>query len=427
MKMNNIASSLLTVLALSGAALVAPSQAKAAEEKADSQVVQVKKVEKRKTRTLSQSIGKKITKAFDAFTEEDYKGALNILLDLDPSDGYDKAYVYRFIGTLYYYTDQQQKSLRYLKEAADMDVLNQAEQEAALKQVGDMYAGAEKWRDALKYYQKWMDFSGKEDPDVWVRIANAHYSMKQLSKVIAPADKAIALYKKPNKNPYVLKVASYFERKQYRPASKVLEKLVVLEPKEKRWWIQLATMYVLLNNNTKALATYDLAYKQGFIDKENEAKALAQLFASADVPYKSAKLQEEFINAGLLKTDESALSTLANTWHSAKELDKAIEYYGKAGDASNDGKYFLKQGNLLLEQEKYKSAQAALNKALKTGNLKDPGRAHLALAQAYFFNEQYLPAIKQVRLAKNYGNTRKTAASWENYVRDEATRKGVKL
>ncbi|WP_341503575.1 tetratricopeptide repeat protein [Gallaecimonas sp. GXIMD4217] len=426
--MTKLASSLLAVLALSTGVLAMPSQAIAAEEaKPESQVVQVKKVAKRKTRTLSQSAGKKVSKAFDLFTEENYKGALDVLLDLDPRDGYDKAYVYRFIGTLYYYTEQHDKSLRYLKEAADMDVLNQAEQEGTLKQVGDMYAQAEKWRDAMKYYYKWMDFSGKEDPDVWVRIANAHYSLKELDKVIPVADKAIARYKKPNKNPYVLKVASYFERKMYKPASKVLEELVRIEPKEKRWWVQLATMYVLLNDNVKALATYDLAYKQGFINKETEAKALAQLFASQEVPYKSAKLQEEFLKAGILKADESSYSTLANTWHSAKELDKAIEYYGKAGEAGNNGKYFLKQGNLLLEQEKYQAAQAALGKAIAAGDLRQPGRAHLALAQAYFFQQKYLDAIKELRLAKKYDDARKTAVSWEGYVREEAGRKGVKL
>lgn len=421
MKMKKIASSLLAVLALAGTAL--PSAVVHAEDN----TVQVKQLPKRKTQALSESAGRAITKAYDLFGKEDYKGALEILLDMSPRDGYDKAYVDRFIGTIYYYQEKYDQSLQYLKRSADSEQLNQSEQESALRQVGQMLQQREKWRESLTYLQKWMDYSGKESADVFTMMAQAHYQLKQLDKVVPLADKAIGLYKKPNKNPYVLKLAAYFDRKMYKPMVPVLEELVKLEPKEKQWWMQLGQTYMLVNNTDKALATYDLAYKQGFLDKENEGKVLAQLFASQDVPYKSALIQERFMKAGIIPETEQSLSTLANTWHNAKELDKAIAYYGRAGEAGKEGKHFLKQGNLLLEQEKYDSAITALTKAINAGNLSQPGRAHLALAQAYFFKKSYLDAIKQIRLAKKYDDTKKTATSWEGYVREEATRKGVNL
>lgn len=424
MKMKKLASSLLAVLALAGT--VTLSQSAVAEDN----VVQVKQVPKRKTQALSESAGRSVSKAYDLFSKEDYAGSLKIMLDMSPRDGYDKAYVDRFIGTIYYYQEKYDQSLQYLKRAADSGQLNQAEQEGVLRQVGQMLQQQEKWKESLSYLEKWMDYSGKESADVYTMMAQAHYQMKQLDKVVPLADKAIKLYKKPNKNPYVLKLAAYFERKMYKPMIPVLEELVKLEPKEKQWWMQLGQAYMLVNNTDKALATYALAYKQGFLTKENEGKVLAQLYANQDIPYKSAVIQEKFMKAGLIPQDESSLSTLANTWHNAKELDKAIDYYGKAGEAGDNGKDFLKQGNLLLEQEKYKAAIVALNKAVnaKTGlSHSEPGRAHLALAQAYFFQKSYLEALQQIKLAKNYDDTKKTATSWEGYVRDEAARKNVKL
>ncbi|WKE64447.1 tetratricopeptide repeat protein [Gallaecimonas kandeliae] len=419
--MKKLASSLLAVLALAGAVTLPQSAL------ADDNVVQVKEVPKRKTQALSESAGRPVTKAYDLFSKEDYAGALKILQDMSPHDGYDKAYVDRFIGTIYYYQEKWDQSLQYLKRAADSGALNQTEQEGVLRQVGQMLQQREKWRESLTYLQKWMDFSGKESADVFTMMAQAYYQMKELDKVVPFADKAIKLYKKPNKNPYVLKLAAFFDRKMYKQMVPVLEELVKLDPKEKQWWLQLGQTYMLVNDSDKALATYALAYKQGFLTKENEGKVLAQLYASQDIPYKSAIIQEKFMKAGLIPEDESSLAILANTWHNAKELDKAIEYYGRAGEAGKDGKHFLKQGNLLLEQEKYEKAIVALNKAIDAGNLSQPGRAYLALAQAYFFKHDYKGAIKQLRLAKGFDDTKKTATSWESYVKDEATRKGVQF
>lgn len=421
MKMKKALSSLLAILALVSVASL-PQLALAKDV-----VVQVKKVPKRKSVALSESMGRSITKAYDLFGKEKYQEALNIMQDLSPRSDYDKAYVKRFIGTIYYYQDKWDKSLQYLKEAADMNALNQTEQESALRQVGQMLQQKEKWRESLTYLNKWMDFSGKASSDVYTMMAQAYYQLKELDKVVEYADKAIAMYKEPNKNPYVLKLAAFYERKQYAKMVPVLKTLVHLEPKEKQWWMQLAQSYMLLNKTDDALATYALAYKQGFLKKENEGKVLAQLYANQDIPYKSAIIQEKFIKAGIIPADEKAYSTLANTWRNAKELDKAITYYGKAAKLSDNGKDYLKQGNLLIEKEDYDRAIEAFNAAIKAGKLPEPGQVHLSLAQAHFFKHQYLPAIQQLRLAAKFKDTAKTAKSWEGYVRDEAKRKGVNL
>ncbi|WP_406666801.1 tetratricopeptide repeat protein [Gallaecimonas sp. GXIMD1310] len=419
--MKKALSSLLAMLALVSVASL-PQLALAKDV-----VVQVKQVPKRKSVALSESMGRSIGKAYDLFEKAKYQDALNIVQDLSPRSDYDKAYVKRFIGTIYYYQDKWDKSLQYLKEAADMNALNQTEQESVLRQVGQMLQQKEKWRESLTYLNKWMDFSGKASADVYTLMAQAYYQLKELNKVVEYADKAIAMYKEPNKNPYILKLGAFYERKQYAQMVPVLKTLVHLDPKEKQWWMQLSQSYMLLNQTDNALATYALAYKQGFLKKENEGKVLAQLYANQDIPYKSAIIQEKFIKAGIIPADEKAYSTLANTWRNAKELDKAIAYYGKAAKLSDNGKDYLKQGNLLIEKEDFDRAIEAFNEAIKAGKLPEPGQVHLSLAQAYFFKHKYLPAIQQLRLAAKFKETAKTAKSWEGYVRDEAKRKNVDL
>ena len=60
---------------------------------------------------------------------------------------------------------------------------------------------------------------------------------------------------------------------------------------------QLGTFYMMEDQYAKALQTMELAYKQGYLEKESEIKALAQLYATNEIPIKSAQLQETYIGA----------------------------------------------------------------------------------------------------------------------------------
>ena len=130
-----------------------------------------------------------------------------------------------------------------------------------------------------------MEFTGKEDPQTYVKIAQAYYELRQLDKMIEPADKAIALFgDKPNQNPYILKLTSYYERKMYPEGVKTLETVLQLFPENKQWWTQLGMFYLLVEDYPKALATLDMANKQGFLTKESEFKTLASLYQSNGMP-----------------------------------------------------------------------------------------------------------------------------------------------
>jgi len=279
----------------------------------------------------------------------------------------------------------------------------------------------------LKNYNAWMKFTGKSDGNTWVKIAQAYYELKQLDKMIAPADKAIAAYgDKHNQNPYVLKIQSYYERKKYKDAVKVLETVIQIFPENKTWWTQLGMFYLLVENHEKGLATLDLAYKQGFLEKESEIKTLANLYAANEIPYKSAIILEKHIDSGLVKRDDSNLATLANSWHAAQHIDKAAKYYGEVAKMTNEAKHYRKQGMLLKQDEQFKAAIVALNKALELG-AKNKGRIQMSIAESHFYLEQYKQAYAAIQKAAKDPKTRKAARSWVSFIKDTALRKNVSI
>lgn len=388
------------------------------------------KVEKKKrpTQLIGPRVGKKVQKAFELYSADDIKGALDILLEIDASKDYDKAYVNRMIAVMYATLgDNEQLTIDYLQKAVGPDILNEGDHGESLKLLGDMQMQTKDFKGALKTYYAWMDFTGESDGQTYIKIANAHYSLKQLDKVIEPADKAIAAFgDKPNQNPYILKVTSYYERKKYKEAVNVLETVIQLFPENKQWWVQLPMFYLLIEDYDKAVQTLDLAYKLGHLDKEGQIKTLASLYSQSATPYKAAKLLEKYIASGLVKRDDKNIASLANAWHSAQHIDKAAGYYGELAKMTNSAKHYRKQGMLLKQDEQFEKAIVALNKAIELG-VSNQGRLHMSIAESYFYLEDYKKAYSSIEQAMKDPSVRKSAKGWKSFIADTARRKNVTI
>jgi len=385
---------------------------------------------KRPTQLVGPKIGKKVQKAFEFYAAEtpDIDSALAILLDANPKKDYDKAYVSYFIAQMYAMKGNKvAESIKYLKAAVGPDVLNTPDQGGGLKLLADLQMQTKDYKNALKNYYAWMEFTGKDDGNTWVKIAQANYELKQLAKMIVPADKAIAAFgDTPNQNPYILKLTSYYERKKYKEAISVLETVILIFPENKSWWSQLPMFYLLVENYPKALQTLDLAYKQGFLEKESQFKTLANLYSSSEAPYKAAMLLEKHIASGEITRDDKNISALANAWHAAQHISTAAKYYGELAKLTNEAKHYRKQGMLLKQDEQFNKAIPALQKALELG-IKNKGRIYMSIAESYFYLEKYKKAYAAINKAMEDPKSRKAAKSWKGFIADTANRKKVSI
>lgn len=404
--------------------LAAPfAEAKVPAEKAEL-VKQLKK--ERGGKALGPRIGKKVQKAFELYSADDIKGGLEILLEVEAKDDFDKAYVDRFIGNMYAQEGQIELALKHLKSAKELDELPFDDHKGVIKLMADLSLQEKKYEDALAYYKEFLAFSHDEDPNVYLRMANSYYELKQYDEVLAPARTAIKLFDKPNQNPYVLVMASYYERKMYPEATKAVEDLVKNFPENPKWWTQLGMFYMLTEDYERGLSTMEVAHKQGYLKTESQIKQLAQLYASNGIPYKAAIIQEEFLNKGLIKKTSQTLSVMASTFQNAKEFGKAAKYFGEAAELSKDGDLYRKQGTAYMINEEYEKAVKAFRLALKNG-VKREGPVHMGIAEGEFYLENWKSAYAAIQEAKKDKNTAKSAQGWEGYIKDTASRKGTQL
>jgi tetratricopeptide (TPR) repeat protein len=200
-----------------------------------------------KSNLVGERAGKKVQKAFEAYQADNLDEAILILRETKTSEGFDRAYVNKFLGNLIASKDDgYREALKYLAPSVEEKFLNDGEHAATLKMVADLSLSLSKYNDAIKWYNKWLDFTCKNSGEVHLRIATAYYEMEQYDKVVAPSDKAIQYTPKDKlkSTPYQLKLQSYSERKQYKNALRVAEDLVLAFPTEGKWWTMLGAFYM---------------------------------------------------------------------------------------------------------------------------------------------------------------------------------------
>ncbi|QTH71930.1 tetratricopeptide repeat protein [Pseudoalteromonas xiamenensis] len=420
MKQFSKATALALLLSISGsvvstAVLAEPDYAKIEERK------------KAKTKIMGERVGKKVVKAFELYNEDKIDEAIALLRDIEASDDYDKATVDRYLGQLLAQKEQMSDAAKYIAQAIKPEALNFKDQADTMKLYGDLLMGLERYDEAIKAYNAWMDYSGDQDPKVFALVAQAYFQLKNYNSVVKNADKAIELSKeKPVKDFYQLKVGAYFELKQYKNLVEVAETMVKVFPTDAKVWTNLGRFYMQTEEFQKGLTVMQVAYNKGYIETETDYKVLASYYSLVDIPWKAAKYYEQFINEGKVKRTKPNVSALASYYHAAKHIKEAAKYYEEAAKFDNDSELYRRAGALLVELQSYPAAIERLNKALELGSTKK-GSIYSSLAEAYLYQDKYKQAYEAILKAQDDPSTVKFAKSWAGFIKDKARRKGVSL
>ncbi|NRQ41509.1 hypothetical protein HRH59_02825 [Rheinheimera sp. YQF-2] len=417
-KFKTLSSALIILTALGVAiapvsAAVQPDMAKVEERKA------------RKTQIVGERVGKVLVKAFELYNEEKLDEAIAILLEAKSSNAFDTATLNRFLGNLYATKDEKQ-AIKYLTLAVAPDELTFNDQAGSLKLLADMLLQDKQYQKAIKAYESWIMFTGEQNSDAYMRIANAYYLMNQYDKVLAPADDAIRFSPKPIEGPYQLKMAALYETKRYKELITVVETMVQLFPENKQFWVYLGNFYTLTEEFSKSLSTLQLAYSQGYLEKDSEVRMLAQMYANNNIPYKAAVTMEKHMKSGLVKRDKTNLNFIASNYQSAREFLKAAEYYGEVAKLTNDADAYRRQGSAYSAVQRYNEAIAAYDKALSM-NVDKPSGVYMSLVDAYFYQQKYREAYAALMNAKKDPGMSRQVRGWESYIKDKAKQKGISL
>lgn len=374
----------------------------------------------KKVQALSQHTARKLKSAQDELADEKYADALSDLIELRDSlkkgESYAMALTEQMIAYVYIGQEKYNKAFPHLQKAVNLHALPDQIQHGLLLTMAQLYAAKSEYRKALDILKKWFKNEKNPPASAYVLAARCYYSLQKMRPARRYIKLAIAADDTPHQSWYALLVGVDYQLKHYSEAIGALKKMVVFWPDKAEYWHQLYGLYLLTNQNTKALSVMQVAYEKGLVDKEDDLLNLARLELGHGMPYYAAHIVSKGLKDKIIKSNLDNLQLLVTAWVQAQEIDNALTVLDKAAAMSDDGKLYLKRAQLCYGQANWKCAVKAAKQASRKDGLDEPGKPYIFSGMALVQTKHYKQAKASFEKAKKYDKSRKQARSWINYI-----------
>lgn len=372
---------------------------------------------------LSESTYNRLNNALESMGEEKYDEAVKELEQLQKArlSDYEKATVNQYLGHLAAQREQYRDAIRYFSEAVRLNQMpNQTHFEMIL-QIAQLHNALEQYDEALEQLDFWFCISTEESKkvaEVWVLKASLHVQKEEYRESLDAINTAIEIAEEVPESWYRTKLGLLLELEDYRPAVDVAKILVEIDPDRKEYWSQLSGIYMELDEKEEAMGALHLAYRRGLLDRGSEYTQLAGLLQQMKAPRLAAEVMQDGLEKGIIDRTASNWEMAAGAWYQARELDRSLYAYEKAGELSNSGKIDFQRASIMTAEENWEGVLTAATRALEKGDLtqSQEGNAHLLIGMAHFNQNDLDRAEQAFNRAANYGTLRSAAREWLNHI-----------
>lgn len=393
----------------------------------------------KKVQAVSKKVAGILNEANEALQAEpaDYATAnsrLKAILALKPKlNTLEEALVHQSYG--YMYSDQEKyaQAIRAFKTALDLEGLSDSAQLNTQFNLGQLYMIEGKYDEGIPILENWFKQAENPAANAYMLIANA-YAQKASNLENDAREKAAygkawewakqgleKMDKAKPREPWMrLGAQLNLALEDYKTAGHWLRELVRRWPKE-NYLKQLTAIYGQLDKPRDALSVMEMARLGGYLDESKEISRLAQLYLYNEIPYKAARLLDENFKSNKLEQNQANYELLANAWTMAREYERALAPLERAAAASENGKLYVRLGQLHIDGERWKPAAVAIRKGLGKGGLESAGEAHLLLGISHFHEESFAAAQQAFERAGREKKTQKSARAWLQAIRARAS------
>lgn len=342
-------------------------------------------------------------------------------------NSYEIAMMHNFYAFIHYNLEDYGKAIVAFENVVQQAPIPESFEKSTLFSLAQLYMMQQDYDKVVAKLQRWEAINrGKIPAKNYVLKAQAMYQKKDYSTSLEYITQAIDLVEAdPDFGPiaqegwYILKRAIFFELKRPEDVKNVLLNKLVKHYSKGKYWIQLGGMYGELENETKQFAVLEMAFQQGYISKGSDMFNLAQLYYYHGAPFKAAKTMEAAFDSGELEKNLRNMRFLANCWTASKDVDKAIPALIAAAELSETGDLYSQLSQLYLNSDEWSQAIDAADKAIKKGELRQPGTVHLVKGMSLFNQQRFNDAMNELALAEKFKATLPMAKQWQKYVESE--------
>ncbi len=382
----------------------------------------------KQAQAVSKEVYDKILQAQEKVDEEDYKGALRILQNLNRSDKlteYERSNVLNYIGFVHYNVGNTTAAIATYEEMLRIPSLEEQIRKQTVYTLAQLNTMEERYNEAIRLLEQWFVLELNPAPDPYILYAQNLYQVNRFRDMIKPIETAMEIARKRQKpvkeDWYVLLNFAYFQQEDYRKVRDIQKIMLVNWPK-KRYWFSLAGAYTELGEENNLFASYDAAHTQKMLERESELVTMAQLYMQHEVPYKAATLLDAEMKSGRVKRNAKNYRLLSQAWSLAQEDEKSIPALKEAARLSNEGELDLRLGNAYLNLGRYAECVSAVQAGLRKGGIKSPDNAQISLGMCLYNQQKYSAAIRAFREARKTRRSVRIANQWVNVINSDIKR-----
>jgi hypothetical protein len=381
-------------------------------------------MEERKAGLVSEGTAKRINQLLELTTNEQYDEALAGFKALQPKvvgNAYEEALVLQNMGYVHLSKGGDadfRLAIQAFERALTLKALPIPTENSMVFNLAQLNMQLENYQKAITLLEGWFKATVNPPASANILMANALGLTNRWREALPYVQKAIASTPNPQESWYKLLLAAQYELKDYKGCADTLEILTSLYPENKKYWEQLAGMYMEINEDSKALAAMGLAYRKGFITEEKQLLNLARMYILNDAPFEAGKLLDQAIAAKQVTATDKNYALMAEAWIQAREWSKATDVLAKGCDLAADGEMCVRKAQIHVDQLEYNAAVKAVDRAFQKGTLKRPGYAYMIQGRAAAETRNFKAAEEAFKKARGFEETRNSANTWLDYLQE---------
>ncbi len=372
----------------------------------------------KQAQAVSKEFYEKIQKAQEQVDAENYDAALRIVNSLynpDKLTEYEQAQALNYLGFIQYNKGAIQQALNTYKKLLAIPELEPQMAKQVTLTTSQLYMMEEQYSQALQALDKWFTLETNPGPEQFILRAQILYNLNRFKDMINPIETGMKVARDRElpvkENWYTLLNFAYYQLEDFRKVRDIQKILLQNWPKA-GYWKTLAGAYTELGEDDKLIYAYDAAFTQGMLEQENEFVTMAQLYLSAEVPYKAAKLMQEKMDAGIVTKNEKNYRLLSQAWTLSMEDEKAIPALKSAASLATDGQLDARLASSYLIIGDYGECVSAARKAVNKGGLRNADSTHITLGMCLYNQRKYNEAKAAFRDAAKVPRSQRTAQQW---------------
>ena len=299
------------------------------------------------------------------------------------ANAYDKALAAQIASQAALNTDDEAAAEGYLKQAVDANALGNNQHFQLMLQLAQLQLQKDDYTNGFATLDKYLAESKSKRPADFAFKGQYLYQADRFAECIPPLKQAIETSTNPEDkvdNWTQILMVCYQEAGQLAEAVKVAEQLAAKSPNDKRAQMNLASIYLNSEQETKAAAVLEKLRAAGLMTEEKDYRQLYLTYANMDGKEKDViAVVNEGLQKGIVKPDYQTYLALAQAYYYSEQIPQAIEAWQKAAPLSKDGETYLNLARVLWQEGRVPEAKVAARAALDKG-LKKPDDAKKIIA-----------------------------------------------